>query len=131
MSKLRQFSSGAIRDNNENKPNYAGFTSPLILKAFGNYMQKHQILPDGSKRNADNWKGLFGENHMQVCYECKCRHDHDLALYMDGYGDWARDNLLDVLCAIKFNVDAMIYKIMKDEYEINKHNNTINKLLEK
>ncbi|MFA5048582.1 MAG: hypothetical protein WC516_06180 [Patescibacteria group bacterium] len=114
---LRKFDSGAIRDQNNDKPNYAGFTSPLVLKAFGEYMLKHQILPDGSKRQADNWKGLFGEDHMKVCYESKCRHDLDLAMIMDGYENWSRDVLIEVLCAIKFNVDAMIYKIMKERYE--------------
>ena len=116
---MREFDSGALRDTNENKPNYAGFFSPLVLKRFGEYMLKHQQLPNGQRRNADNWKGLFGDNHMQVCHESKRRHDMDLDLIMDGYENLSRDTLDEVLCAIMFNTMTMLYKIEKDKYNGN------------
>lgn len=115
MSELRKFESGAIRDQNENKPNYAGFFSPLVLKRFGDYMMKHQQLPNGDKRNADNWKGLFGKEHNKVCFESNLRHVFDLWLIHDGFDDLSRDEKEEVLCAIMFNTMAELYKILLDK----------------
>ncbi|MDE2233254.1 MAG: hypothetical protein KGJ90_03955, partial [Patescibacteria group bacterium] len=49
---MRTFKSGAIRDSDQDKPDYSGYLSPRVLKAFGMYMLKHQTLPDGSKRGS-------------------------------------------------------------------------------
>lgn len=119
---MREFDSGAIRDTAENKPSYAGFFSPLVLKRYGEYMLKHQKMPNGEMRNADNWKGLFGKDHMKVCHDSKKRHDMDLDLIMDGYPELSRDSFEDVLCAIMFNTMAMLYKIEKDKYETSEVN---------
>ncbi len=117
MRKTRKFNTGATRDNNTDKPNYAGFFSPLVIKRFGEYMMKHQVLPDGSKRNADNWKQLFGDNHATVCFESNLRHVIDLWLIHDDMASLSRDEHQDVLCAMMFNTMAELYKILKDKHE--------------
>jgi hypothetical protein len=39
---MRQFISGATRDSEEGKFDYEGFYSPLVIKRFSQYMNKHR-----------------------------------------------------------------------------------------
>jgi len=63
---MRQFDSGATRSNDDNKPDYEGFLSPLVIRRFGEYMVKHQIQEDGKKRASDNWqKGIPKDQYIK------------------------------------------------------------------
>jgi hypothetical protein len=53
---MRTFDSGATRDKDNHKNDYEGFLSPLVIRAFGDYMQKHRVQADGSVRDSDNWQ---------------------------------------------------------------------------
>lgn len=112
---LRGFDSGAIRDTNIGKLEYYGFLSPLVLKRFSEYMDKHRKLPDGSLRGSDNWKGLFGDDHNKICFDSLLRHLIDVWLIMDNYPEEARDSLEEALCAMSFNINAILLKVLKDK----------------
>lgn len=109
--KIRQFDTGANRDTSEGKLEYARFLSPIVLERFAKYMDKHRTLSDGSLREPDNWKQLFGDNHEQVCLDSLMRHTMDLWLEHDGYK--SREGKEEALCAIMFNSMAYLYKMLK------------------
>lgn len=113
---MRKFKSGATRDDNDTKIDYEGFLSPIVLKAFAEYMNKHRKQSDGKLRDSDNWQKLFGNKHYDVCMKSLLRHVVDLWLEHRGYK--SRDGKKDALCAIMFNAMAYLYKMEKDE-EIN------------
>lgn len=113
--KLRKFGSGAIRDTNIGKLEYSGFLDPLVLKEFANYMNKHRNLPDGSIRGSSNWKGLFGENHESICFDSLLRHIMDAWFIVEGYPEESREPLIEALCAILFNTQAWLYKVLLDK----------------
>lgn len=113
--KVRKFESGATRDQDNDKLDYEGFFSPLVLKRYAEYMNKHRYQSDGSLRDSDNWQKLFGEHHLDVCMKSKMRHDMDLWLYHRGFSDESREDVEDACCAIIFNTMAYLFKVLKDK----------------
>jgi len=119
---MRVFESGATRDNNDGKPDYEGFFSPLVVEAYGDYMNKHRIQSDGKLRDSDNWQNLFGEDHYKVCIKSMWRHFLDLLFLHRGYKRFDKKDgheitIQEACCAIKFNVNAYLYKILKESCE--------------
>jgi hypothetical protein len=108
---IRQFKSGAKRDTNEGKLEYARFLSPIVIRRYAEYMNKHRKMTDGTLREPDDWQQLFGENHEQICMDSLARHFMDIWLENDGYK--SRDGKEEALCAIMFNSMAMLYKLLK------------------
>lgn len=53
---MRDFESGATRDDDTGKLDFEGYLSPEVLYEFAMYMEEHGHLPDGSTRASDNWK---------------------------------------------------------------------------
>ena len=114
---MRTFETGATRDTEEGKPDYEGFISPLVLRRYGQYMDKHRHQADGEVRSSDNWQSLFGANHKDVCIKSLLRHVVDLWLCHDGYEEAAREDVEAALCAILFNAQAYLYAILKEQYD--------------
>jgi|SRR5690606_29218138 len=114
---LRMSESGAIRNSDVGKINYQGALSPLILEAYGKYIEKHSLLPDGTRRNNKNWQKLFGtpEEHRQVCIESAWRHFIDLLMEHDGYE--SRDGIDEALGGLMFNIQAYWFSILKERQE--------------
>jgi hypothetical protein len=114
MSKTcqRSFSSGSIRDTDNDKIDYEGFLSPMVLQKFCEYMHKHRKMKDGTLRDSDNWQKLFGENHYDVCMKSLCRHFMDM--WSEHRGLKSRDGMSDAMCGILFNAMAYMYKFYKD-----------------
>ena len=110
---IRQWDSGANRDNTENKLEYARFMCPKVIQRYAEYMHKHRKVADGSLREPDNWKGLFGEEHTRVCMDSLSRHYMDLWLLHEGFE--AREDVEEALCAIMFNSMAYLHKVLKDK----------------
>lgn len=109
---VRTFDTGATRDTDEGKPEHWGFSSALVEKRFGEYMHQHRVQSDGSLRASDNWKrGIPVDSYRHSL----SRHLNDLRLIQEGYLKEATDpDLESVLCAIKFNVDGMLYEVLKE-----------------
>jgi hypothetical protein len=115
-AKIRTFASGATRSSAEGKPEYAGYLSPQVILAFGAYMYKHQLQPDGQLRSSRNWqKGIDRESYMQSMF----RHFVEVwNLYeatKDGtLTDVGVDTIVDSLMALMFNVQGMAHELIKD-----------------
>jgi len=113
----RTFNTGATRDQDSAKLDFEGFISPLVLRAYAEYMHKCRLrnIPAGDTiRASDNWqKGMPSESYAKSMI----RHVVEAWLILDGFE--ARDekgNVLDlekVLCAIMFNVMGLLYERLK------------------
>ena len=106
---MRKFDTGATRDNDENKPDYEGFLSPIVIQAYGAYMLKHQVQADGEVRPSDNWaKGIPMDAYMQSAW----RHFLDLWLEHRGYG--SRDGIEEALGGLFFNIMGYWHEYLKE-----------------
>lgn len=114
---LRVADTGAIRNSDIGKIRYQGALSPLVLEAYGKYIEKHSLLPDGTHRDNKNWQKLFGtpEEHRQVCIESFWRHFIDILKEHDGYQ--SRDGLYEALGGALFNLNAYWFSLLKEEEE--------------
>ena len=113
MDLTREFNTGATRDQDLTKLDLEGFLNPIVIKRFAEYMQKHQKQSDGKIRESDNWQLMFGEKHCDVCIKSLWRHFLDLWMFHRGYK--GRDDKEEALCAIMFNTQAYLLKILKDK----------------
>lgn len=108
---LRTFSTGATRDTNEGKLEPWGFASPLAELEYSRYMNKHRIQSDGQLRDSDNWKRGIP---ILAFYHSLSRHILAFRLLMEQEDGPVPDNeIIDVLCAVKFNVDGLIHEYAK------------------
>lgn len=114
---MRTFETGATRDDDTLKNDYEGYLSPLVIRAFGDYMTVHRHQADGSVRASDNWQKGFGESHFDVCLKSKMRHDLDLWLWHRGWKTVSQDCVEHICCAILFNTMAYLHKILQDKHE--------------
>lgn len=109
---MRKFDTGATRDSDTGKVDYEGALSPLVIKAFGEYMLKHTVQADGKLRDSDNWQKSFGDKHFDVCMKSLWRHFMDL--WMEHRGFKSREGIDDAIMGILFNVMAYAHKLLTD-----------------
>lgn len=103
---MRVFESGATRDSDEGKIDYAGCLSPYAQRAFGEYMRAHQIQADGTRRDSRNWqKGI----PMDAYISSAARHWHEV---WEGYERCGAPSV-EALCALMFNVQGMLHELTK------------------
>lgn len=121
--KIREFETGATRDTDLNKPDYEGFLSPLVLKRFGEYMNKHRKQSDAHLRDSDNWQKGFGDKHFNVCMKSLTRHFMDLWLFHRGYR--GRETIDDALAGILFNAMAYWFKLLEAREKSENENKTM------
>ena|SRR5271157_1683252 len=106
----RYFDTGAYRDIDDNKPDYEGFMSPIVIKVYGEYMAKHRKQSDGKLRDSDNWqKGMPKDTFMKSGW----RHFFDWWLEHRGFK--SRDGIDDALCGTIFNAMGYLYEIHKTD----------------
>lgn len=105
---LRTFETGATRDTVEGKLDYEGALSPIVLKRFAEYMDKHCTASDGSRRSTDNWQlGIPKEQYLKSLI----RHTLDLWLMHRGYPvSGIFIGVEDLLCAIMFNAMGLLHE---------------------
>ena len=110
--KLRTFETGATRDQNETKPDYTGFLSPLVIAEFGRYMNRHRVQPDGTLRAANNWKlGIPFDAYLESGW----RHYLDWWTIHQYPDNMSIDDLKETLCAMLFNVQGYLHELLKKE----------------
>lgn len=115
MSRMRTFEGGATRDNDETKPDYEGYLSPLVIKRYGEYMTKHRVQSDGKLRDSDNWqKGIPIVAYMKSLF----RHLIDLwSVHRRYLTYWpsieAAERKEEALCAIIFNASGYLHESLK------------------
>lgn len=102
---MRQFDTGATRDDDTHKLDFEGFLDPFVLERFAQYMHQHRIQADGSLRASDNWqKGIPTASYMSSLL----RH------VMEVWRDYRRHNKsltlvgVEALCAVLFNAMGLI-----------------------
>jgi hypothetical protein len=106
----RFFESGAKRDSDAGKLNFAGYLSPRVLKRFAEYMLKHQTMRDGSARAADDWKsGMPRQSYKESMW----RHFFDVWCHLDGTPELAQErDPAEALCALLFNTQGLMHEVL-------------------
>ncbi len=109
---LREFTSGATRDQDTTKYDYEGFLSPLALTRFAAYMHEHRIQPDGSLRGSDNWqKGIPASSYMKSLW----RHMMTVWRHHREVPEEECESMEDALCGVIFNAQGYLHEIMKEK----------------
>ena len=113
---MRTFDTGATRDNDEEKLDYDGFLSPLVIRRYAEYLHKHRTQADGKKRDSDNWqKGIPLATYIKSMW----RHFMELwTMHRDPNPEYQDDNTMDcdmeeALCAIIFNASGYLHELLK------------------
>jgi hypothetical protein len=106
---MRKFETGAMRDDCADKLDFEGFMSPIVELSFAEYMHKHRVQTDGELRDSDNWqKGIPFEQYLKSLF----RHLVDVWLITRGEHGLAREDLESALCAMKFNINGLLYEYL-------------------
>lgn len=114
---LRQFSSGATRNLDNNKYDYEGFLSPLVIEAFGKYMHSHRLQKDGTMRDSANWqRGIPLDVYMKSGWRhffdwWKLHRGLDATSPEDGH----KIDKVEALCALMFNVQGYMHELLKEQ----------------
>lgn len=107
---MREFESGAIRDQEEDKIDYEGHISPLVLECYAKFLHKKRLLPDGTLRDADNWqKGMPKNSYIKSAFR------HFMAWWKIHRGLKADETLKEALCATIFNTMGYLHEVLKEE----------------
>ena len=106
---MREFESGATRDDDETKPDYEGYLSEYALPEYAAYMLKHQKQADGETRPSDNWKkGLPIKEYLKSLWR------HHITLWVEfkkPHGN--REIIIEACCAIMFNIQGFLHEFIK------------------
>lgn len=109
---IRKFDTGATRDTASGKLDYEGFLSPIVLKAFAEYMDKNRVQSDGTLRDSDNWqKGIPTDSYMSSLW----RHFMDVWLLHRGYEAREGVDMEEALCATIFNAMGYLFEHLKQQ----------------
>lgn len=107
----RVFATGANRDTAAGKLDFEGFLSPLVLEAYGRYMDFNTEMADGSRRASDNWqKGIPQDVYLKSAF----RHFHD-------WWSWSRGDLkpgrepVTAICGLLFNAMGYLHEMLKKD----------------
>lgn len=112
---IRKFSTGATRNPDDNKYDYEGFLSPIVLERFAQHMQENAIQEDGNKRSSDNWqKGI----PKDVYVKSALRHFISFWKAHRGYQD---EDIQRSACAIMFNIMGYLHEDIKDKNKLKKY----------
>lgn len=117
---IRKFETGATRDNVAGKLDYMKALSPIVLRRYVQYLDKHRLQPDGNMRDFDNWKQGIP---LDVYHSSKGRHFMAAWLLEEGYE--VSDNHgpvdeQDALCGELFNAMGRLHELLKKKLDRNK-----------
>lgn len=123
---MRNFKSGATRDDCDNKSDYEGFYSPLVIEAFGEYMNKHRKQADGKLRDSDNWqKGIPKEAYIKSAFR------HFVDWWKEHRGIKSKDGLEEAICALIFNAQGYLFEYLKQKKDKETDEEIISAFIEK
>lgn len=105
--KTRQFDTGASRNTAEGKIDMEGFLSPLVVEAYGEYMNFNRVTPTGV-RASDNWqKGIPKEVYIKSGFR------HWLEVWRHHRGLDTRDGIVWAVCGLMFNVMGYLHTLLE------------------
>lgn len=115
---MRTFDSGATRDGDDDKLDYEGFFSPLVIRRYAEYLHKHRTQADGKKRDSDNWqKGIPLSTYMKSMWrhfvDAWTFHRKCVGILM-GNKRLLKKEREEALCAIIFNASGYLHELLKD-----------------
>jgi hypothetical protein len=103
---MRVFAGGATRDTDQGKLDYVRALSPIVLKRYLQYLDKHRHTA-GGLRAFDNWKqGIPTEVYLSSDF----RHLFDAWLALQGFR--SEQDIEESLCGQLFNVMGMLHEIL-------------------
>lgn len=109
---MRQFDTGATRDSDTSKLDYEGFLSPLVLKRYAEYLNKHRTQADGKLRDSDNWqKGIPLKAYMKSMW----RHFMDVWSFHRDEQKVKPELKEEALCAVIFNASGYLHEFLKKQ----------------
>lgn len=108
--KIRKFETGADRDIDDDKIDYRGMFSPLVLHEYGKYMHAKRIRKDGTIRSNDNWKLGFPYKSFM---ESGWRHFMDWYTEHEGYR--TTDGIKAALLGLMFNSMGYLHQLLEEE----------------
>jgi hypothetical protein len=112
---MRVFETGATRDLDHNKIDPEACFCPLAFERYSQYMLECSFLPDGGRREDDNWqKGIPITSFMKSLM----RHTLHVWKLHRGYKVFDDKtgkpvDLETALCAILFNTFGYLHEILK------------------
>lgn len=106
----RTFETGATRDTAAGKIDYEGHLSPLVIEAFGTYMNYNRLMRDGSQRASDNWQlGIPKDQYM------KSGLRHVIDWWKHHRGLTIKENIVWALCGVLFNASGYLHEILRED----------------
>jgi hypothetical protein len=123
----RTFDHGATRDTDEEKYDYEGFLSPIVIERFGRYMHKHRQQSNGMLRDSDNWqKGIPQDQYIKSAFrhfmewwllhrqkKMSAVEVQNLRVGSCAIAPTDDEVEEDALCAVMFNVMGYLYEHLK------------------
>jgi len=105
---VRTFTTGATRDLDEDKLDFEGFLSPVVLEAFAKYMHGKRKMADGSMRDSDNWqKGIPTDAYMKSMFR------HFFAVWKSHRSGDPTMERVEELLALLFNVQGYLHETLR------------------
>lgn len=110
IAPIRKFETGATRDTEDGKLAYSQFFSVEVLERRAQFMHKHRIQPDGQLRDGGNWKkGIPRSAYLASLYR------HFIDVWKECSGIKTEDGLEQAICAAMFNLEGMLYELLKEK----------------
>jgi hypothetical protein len=81
-----------------------------VIERFGEYMNKHRKMEDGSLRDSDNWQKGIG---LDVYMKSSWRHFFDI--WKEHRGIPSKEGLQDACCALLFNIMGYLHETLKEK----------------
>jgi hypothetical protein len=104
----RVFDTGATRDTDDNKLDYEGFLSPLVLERYAEYMHGKRFIKDLPRRDSDNW-----QKGMPLAVYMKSLWRHFVDVWKEHRGLATKEGIEDALCAVLFNTMGYLHEYLK------------------
>lgn len=106
----RQFETGAYRDADDDKLDYEGFLSPVVLKRYAQYLHEHRVQSNGDMRPSDNWQqGIPQDVYMKSGFR------HFMEWWEEHRNDTGGKELEDAICALIFNAMGYLFEELKNQ----------------
>jgi|SRR6185312_2894754 len=111
---MRDFGTGATRNIDVTKIDYEGFYSPLVVEAFGTYMNENRHTAAGL-RESDNWQqGIPLSSYMKSGW----RHFFDWWAFHRGFEEKVHEGIVWALCGVIFNASGYLHELLKENPDL-------------
>lgn len=104
----RTFETGATRDGDDEKLDFEGFLSPLVLERYAQYMHANRMMADGTRRSSDNWqKGIPMDAYLKSSWR------HFFAVWKARRVGSGLVAAQEDMCGLLFNVMGLLHEVLR------------------